>query len=113
MVKNLAAYLKRLFTAQDETQSIKQANEEQEIQVGFVDGLFEMYKLGGDIAKARAGLMADSAVLTYNDNFGTFIFKSHCDIDYKSSWIESLIELKHWSWSETKEWKHHSLLTNF
>ena len=60
--------------------------------MGFVDGLFEMYKLRCDIAKARAELLADSAVSSYNHKFGTFIFGDH--IDYRSSWIESLIEPK-------------------
>ena len=43
--------MKKTFAAQDEIQSIQQANEEEEIKVGFVDCLFEMYKLRGDIAK--------------------------------------------------------------
>ena len=36
--------------------------EEKEIEVGFVDGLFEMNKLRSDIAKARAELMAEGAL---------------------------------------------------
>ena len=60
--------------------------------MGFVDGLFEMYKLRGDIAKARAELMAEGFASSYDHKFGTFIFGNH--IDYRSSWIESLIEPK-------------------
>ena len=52
--KNTAAYFKKTFAAQDDTESIKLQNEEEEIEVGFVDGLFEMYKLQTDITKARA-----------------------------------------------------------
>ena len=67
-------------------------NDDEEIEVGFVDGLFEMYKLRVDIAKARAELMSEGALSTYNHKFGTFIFGKH--IDYRSSLIESLIEPK-------------------
>ena len=73
-------------------QKNQKTGEEEEVKVGFVDGLFEMYKLRCDIAKARAELLADSAMSTYNHKFGTFIFGNH--IDYRSSWIESLIEPK-------------------
>ena len=51
-----------------------------------------MYKLRGDIAKAKAEVMASGAVSSYNQKFGTFIFGNY--IDYRSSWIESLIEPK-------------------
>ena len=60
--KNPAAYFKKTLAAQDETQLIKQADEEEEIEVGFVDCLFEIFKLHCDIAKARAQLLADSAM---------------------------------------------------
>ena len=86
--KNPAAYFKKTFAAQDDKQSIQQSIEEEEIEVVFVDGLFEMYKLRCDIAKARVEHLADSAVSSYNHKFGTFIFRNH--IDYRSSWIESL-----------------------
>ena len=85
-------YFKKTFAAQDDKQSIQQSTEEEEIEVGLVDGLFEMYKLRCDIAKARAELLADSAVSSYNHKFGTFTFGN--DIDYRSFWIESLIEPK-------------------
>ena len=69
-----------------------QANDEEEIEVGFVDGLFKMYKLRCDIEKANAELIAGGVVSTYNHNFGTFIFGNH--INYRSSLIESTIEPK-------------------
>ena len=56
----------KTFAAQDDTESIKLQNDEGEIEVGFVDGLFEMYKLWVDIAKARAELMAEGALSSYN-----------------------------------------------
>ena len=70
----------------------KKGTEEEEVEVGFIDGLFEMYKLGKEIGEANSGLIASSAISTYNHKFGTFIFGNH--IDYRSSWIESLIEPK-------------------
>ena len=60
--KNPAAYFKKAFAAQDETKSLKQADDEEEVEVGFVGGLFKMYKLRCDIAKASAELLADSTV---------------------------------------------------
>ena len=40
--KNTAVYFKKTFAAQDDTESIKLQNDDKEIEVGFVDGLFEM-----------------------------------------------------------------------
>ena len=56
-----------------------QANVEEEVEVGLVDGLFEMYKLRCDIEKTKAELIADGAVSSFNHNFGTFIFVNHID----------------------------------
>ena len=66
LVKKSGSIFQKTFAAQDETTSLKQADEEEEVEVGFVDGLFEMYKLRCDIAKARAELLEDSARFTYN-----------------------------------------------
>ena len=57
--KNPAGYFKKTFTVQNEPKPIMQANDEEEIEVGFVDGLFEMYKLRCGIEKAKAELIAD------------------------------------------------------
>ena len=81
--KHPPAYFKRTFAEQDETKTLKQADEEEEVKVGYVDGLCVMYKLRCDIAKARAELLADSAMSAYNHKFGTFILGNH--IDYRSS----------------------------
>ena len=64
--KNPVAFFKKMFAAQDGTHTIQQANKEVEIEVGFVAGLFEMYRLKGDIARARVEFIADSVVSTYN-----------------------------------------------
>ena len=60
--------------------------------MGFVDGLFELYKLRKEITKARREIIAYSAISTSNQKFGTYIFGSH--MDYRSSLNESLIEPK-------------------
>ena len=99
----MAAYFKKTFAAQDDTESIKLQNEEEEIEVGFVDGLFEMYKLRSDIAKARAELMAEGAF--YNHKFGTFIFGNH--IGYKSSLI---LILQHATLKCVLKSKYHDLI---
>ena len=99
--KNTSAYFKRTFTEQNEPKPIMQANYEEEIEVGFVDGLFEMYKLRCDIEKAKTELIADGLISTYNHNFGTFIFGNH--IDYRSSLIESIIEPKRLELDKSKK----------
>ena len=53
--KNPKAYAKKSHATQDETtQALKRSKEDdnEEIEVGFVYGLFEMFKLRGEIAKA-------------------------------------------------------------
>ena len=58
-------------------------------------------KMKQNLAKARAELLADSAMSTYNHKFGTFIYGNH--IDYRSSWFESLIEPKRLELDRTKK----------
>ena len=52
------------------------SDEKDEIEVSFVDGLFEMYKLRLEIAKARADLISDSVLPGYRHKFGTFLFNA-------------------------------------
>ena len=40
--------------------------------MGFVDGLFEMYKLREGVAKAQAELISYSVISSYTYKFGTF-----------------------------------------
>ena len=63
-----------------------------DVEEGFVDGHFKLYKLRKETAKARCEIMVDSAVSTYNHKFATHIFGNQ--MDYRSSLIESLIEPK-------------------
>ena len=60
------------------------SNEAEEDEVGFVDGLFEMYKFGAE--EARAEIITESVMLSYNDKFATFFFGTHM------AYISSLIE---------------------
>ena len=47
-----AAYFKKSFEEQNKSNKNEKANEEEEVEMGFVDGLFEMYKLREGIAKS-------------------------------------------------------------
>ena len=86
------AYVKKLLYAQDEaTHALKSDDkEEDEIELGFVDGLFELYKLRGDIEKARQEIMATKMLSGYRHSFGSFLFNSF--ICFRSSTIENLIK---------------------
>ena len=94
--RNPLAYAKeKLRSAQDEaTNALKSdRNEENErMELGFVIGLFEMYKVRCDIAKARTELLSTSVLSGYRHKFGTFPFNSF--ICYRSSMIEDLIREK-------------------
>jgi len=57
------------------------------IEVGFVDGLFEMYKLREAIAKAKAEILSNDLTSSYT--FGTALFTSN--ITFRSSTIENII----------------------
>ena len=53
----------------------------EEIEVGFVDGLFEMYKLRELIAKTKAEIISDGMTSTYKHNSGPICLPatSHSD----------------------------------
>ena len=59
------------------------------IEVGFVDGLFEMYKLRETIAKAKEAIISNKLMSSYNHRFGTALFTSN--ITFRSSAIENMI----------------------
>ena len=77
--------------ATEALKSDKSAEKEQ-IEVGFVDGLFEMYKLRIEIANARAELISNSYLQGYRHKFGTFLFNSF--LSFRSTTIEDLISEK-------------------
>ena len=62
--KNLAVYFKNVF-CRAEVGGYK-GNEEEEVELGFVYGLCEMYKLRKEIVKVRSKIVAVSAVSTFN-----------------------------------------------
>ena len=85
--RNLKAYVKKNVQAQDDATHALKSDErdEDEIELGFVDGLFELYKLRCDIEKARAEIMATSTLSNYRHSFGSFLFNSF--ICFRSSTI--------------------------
>ena len=64
----------------------KSSNED---KVGFVDGLFEMYKLREEIRKARAEIISESVMSSYNHKFGSFLFGTH--LHFRSTIIDNAI----------------------
>ena len=80
---------------QDEATSALKSNKQNEveqIEVGFLDGLFEMYKLRNEIAMARAEIISTSSLQGYRHKFGTFLFNSF--ISFRSTTIDNLIHDK-------------------
>ena len=73
------------------TDAIKSKKSEEilQIEVGFVDGLFEMFKLRIEIAKARAELISTSVLSGYRHKFGTFLLNYF--ISFRSTMIDNLI----------------------
>jgi len=59
------------------------------IEVGFVDDLFEMYKLREAIAKAKAEILSHKLMSSYTHRFCTALFTSN--ITFRSSSIENII----------------------
>ena len=57
------------------------------LEVGFVDGLMEMYKLRELIAKTKAEIISDASTSTFKHKFGTDLFTSN--ITFRSSTIEN------------------------
>ena len=101
--RNPKAYVKKTLYAQDDaTYSLKSdEKEESEMELGFVDGLFELYKLRCDIETAKAEIMATRVLSGYRHSFGTFLFNSF--ICFRSSTIEKLIEEKRRDLNEQKK----------
>ena len=88
--KNPAVYIQKGYYDQDSnTRKEKESSNEETIEVGFVDGLFEMYKLREEIRKARSEIIAESVVSSYNHKFGSFLFGTH--LHFRSSVIENAI----------------------
>ena len=88
--KSPAAYIKKCFYCQDSTTNAdKSIDDEEAVEVGFVDSLFEMYKLREEINKARSEIIAESIILSYNYKFGSFLLGIH--LAFRSSIIAKAI----------------------
>ena len=95
--KNTAAYIQKGSYTQDSTTSTeRKSSNEEAIEVGFVDGLFEMYKLREEIRKARAEIISESVMSSYNHKFGSFLFGTH--LHFRSTIIERQFFRKSWNW---------------
>ena len=101
--RNPKEYVKKIINPQDEaTHALKSDDrEEKEIELGFVDGLFELYKLSCDIEKARSEIMATKILSGYCHRFGSFLLNSF--ICFTSSTIENLIDEKRKELNEQKK----------
>ena len=74
---------------QDSTTRKEKESSDEAIEVGFVDGLFEIYKLRDEIRKARSEIIAESVISSFNHKFGSFLFGTH--LNFRSSVIENSI----------------------
>ena len=94
--------MKKTHHAQDDaTHALKSGHrEESEIDLGSVDGLFELYKLRCDIEKAKAEIMATKVLSGYRHSFGSLLLNS--SIRLRCSTIEKLIEDKKRELNEQK-----------
>ena len=81
---------------QDEATAAMKSNkkdENKQIEVGFVDRLFEMYKLRNEITKARAEIISTSSLQGYRHKFRIFLCNSL--ISFRSTTIDySILEEK-------------------
>ena len=87
--KNKNAYNKQTLHEVDGTASNYMKGDFEEIEVGFVDGLFEMCKLRELSSKANEEILSNEMISSYNDRFGTSLFTSN--ITFRSATIESII----------------------
>ena len=87
--RNKQAYTKQTLREVDIYAEECFRGENELIEVGFVDGLFEMYKLREAIAKAKAEILSNELMSSYTHRFGTALFTSN--ITFRSSSIENII----------------------
>ena len=60
----------------------------EELEVVFVYGIFELYKLRELILKSKAEILSNEVILSYNHRFGSVFFNSN--ITFRSTMIESI-----------------------
>ena len=69
--------------------------------MGFVDGLFEVYKLRELISKAKGEILSTELISSYNHRFGTSLFTSN--ITFSLTTIEGIIMEKRLKLVQQKE----------
>ena len=87
--RNTEAYTKQTSKEVEESTKSYLRRDFDTIEVGFVDGLFEMYKLRELIAKTKAEIVADGMTESYKHKFGTHLFANN--ITFRSTRIEYLM----------------------
>ena len=82
-----------------------------DVEVGFVDGLFEMYKIRQLIAKYKAEITANGILKAITHQNGSYLFNSN--ITFRSSWIERLTFAKRIEMDNKKKmhWWYTSILS--
>ena len=74
---NIYGFLGRFFKKQEKIYTDSYIKGDyKEIEVGFVDSLFEMYKLRELIAKAYEEILSKEMMNSYNHSFGTGLYTS-------------------------------------
>ena len=87
--RNKRAYDKQTMQQVDATTKEYLRGEYEEIEVGFVDGLFELYKLRENISKTKAEIMSEGFTSSYKQKYGTNLFTNN--ITFRSSMIEYIM----------------------
>ena len=81
------------------------------IEVGLVDGLFEMFKIREEIKKPKSEIIAESIISSYNHKFGKFLLGTH--LNFRASVIEKVFLPKKKKMDLQRKLKLPELLMNF
>ena len=87
--KNKKAYNKLTIKVRNNLTKDYLKGEFDKIEVCFVDGLFELYKLRELIIKCKAEIISTGVIASANKKYGALLFNSNRT--FRSSWIERLI----------------------
>ena len=96
-LKNKKAYNKQTLHEVDVTTGSDIKGDFEEVEVGFIDSLFEIYKVRELILKAKEEILSNEMISSCNHRFGTSLFAS--TITFICSTIESSILTKVWNWT--------------
>ena len=87
--RNKKAYDKQTVQEVDATTREYMQEDYEELEVGFVDDLFELYKLRERITKKKEEIISNGLLATYKHRCGTSLCTS--TITYRSSTIENIV----------------------